>query len=178
MAPLDRGLTASVPLAGKRLGVPRLEPMTWSLLSVLLPEEATQTLGAFRDDVNANWWLPPSQISIEACREAIEHARPGVAGRLAALPAASLAREVVAGTDAESWDEAVAATRGLTALVDQLALTRDVSATRERLAALRGLLEFQEADLGGRRVRFDSPQGYDAARVQAELQALARLLEQ
>jgi hypothetical protein len=178
VAPLDRGLTASVPLAGKRLGVPRLEPMTWSLLSVLLPEEATQTLGAFRDDVNANWWLPPSQISIEACREAIEHARPGVAGRLAALPAASLAREVVAGTDAESWDEAVAATRGLTALVDQLAPTRDVSAARERLAALRGLLEFQEADLGGRRVRFDSPQGYDAARVQAELQALARLLEQ
>ena len=178
VAPLDRGLTVSVPPAGKHLGVPKLDPMNWSLLSVILPAEAAHTLSAFRGDVEANWWRPPSQSSIEACRRAIEHARPGIAGRLAALPAAKLARDMVAGIDAPSWDEAVAATRGLTALVDQLALTRDVSAARERLAALRGLLEFQEADLGGRRVRFNSPQGYDSASVQAELQALARLLEQ
>jgi hypothetical protein len=151
--------------------------MTWSLLGVLLPDETAHTLDAFRDDVEANWWLPPSQVSIEACRRAIEHARPGVAGRLAALPAAELARAVLARTDAANWDEAVSATRALTALVDQAALARDVSASRERLVALRGLLEFQRADLGGRQVRFDSPQGYDAARVQAELLALAKSLE-
>jgi hypothetical protein len=177
VAPLDHGLTAFVPPDGKRLGVPRLEPMTWSLLGVLLPDETAHTLDAFRDDVEANWWLPPSQVSIEACRRAIEHARPGVAGRLAALPAAELARAVLARTDAANWDEAVSATRALTALVDQAALARDVSASRERLVALRGLLEFQRADLGGRQVRFDSPQGYDAARVQAELLALAKSLE-
>jgi len=84
---------------------------------------------------------------------------------------------VLARTDAANWDEAVSATRALTALVDQAALARDVSASRERLVALRGLLEFQRADLGGRQVRFDSPQGYDAARVQAELLALAKSLE-
>lgn len=177
VAPLDRGQTASVPPAGKHLGVPRLDPMTWSLLSVILPTEAAQTLSAFRGDVEATWWLPPSGASVEACRRAIEHARPGVAGRLAALPAATLAREVVAGIDATNWDESVSATRALTALVDQLATTRDVSAARERLATLRGLLEFQEGDLGGRRVRFDSPQGYDSASVQAELQALAESLQ-
>jgi hypothetical protein len=151
--------------------------MTWSLLSVILPAEAAQTLSAFRGDVEASWWLPPSQSSIEACRRAIEHARPGIAGRLAALPAAKLARDMVAGIDATSWDEAVSATRALTALVDQVATTRDVSAARERLAVLRGLLEFRDADLGGRRVRFNSPQGYDAGSVQAELQALAALLQ-
>jgi hypothetical protein len=97
--------------------------------------------------------------------------------RLAALPAATLARDVVAGIDAANWDEAVSATRALTALVDQLATTRDVSAARARLAVLRGLLEFRDADLGGRRVRFNSPQGYDAGSVQAELQALAALLQ-
>ena len=177
VAPLDRGLTVSVPPAGKHLGVPKLDPMTWSLLSVILPDEAAQTLLAFRGDVEANWWRPPSQSSIEACRRAIEHARPGVAGRLAALPAAKLAQDVVAGIDATSWDEAVSATRALTALVDQLATTRDVSAARARLATLRGLLEFREADLGGRRVRFNSPQGYDSASVQAELQALAESLQ-
>ena len=177
VAPLDRGLTVSVPPAGKHLGVPKLDPMTWSLLSVILPDEAAQTLLAFRSDVEANWWRPPSQSSIEACRRAIEHARPGVAGRLAALPAAKLAQDVVAGIDATSWDEAVSATRALTALVDQLATTRDVSAARARLATLRGLLEFREADLGGRRVRFNSPQGYDSASVQAELQALAESLQ-
>jgi hypothetical protein len=177
VAPIDRGLTVSVPSAGKHLGVPRLDPMTWSLLSVILPDEAAQTLLAFRGDVEANWWLPPSHTSIEDCRQAIEHARPGVADRLAALPAGELARDVVTGIDATSWDEAVSATRALTALVDQLATTRDVSAARERLATLRGLLEFQAGDLGGRRVRFDSPQGYDSASVQAELQALAESLQ-
>lgn len=178
VAPLDRATTAGVPPVGRRLGVPRLEPMTWSLLSVILPEEADQTLGAFREGVEANWWRPPSSASIEACRQAIEHARPGVTGRLAALPAADLARTVLARVDATNWDEAVSATQALTALVDQAALARDVSTSRERLAALRRLLEFQEADVGGRRVRFDSPQGYDAARVQAELKALATSLEQ
>ena len=177
VAPLDRGLTVSVPSAGKHLGVPKLDPMNWSLLSVILPAEAAQTLSAFRGDVEASWWLPPSGASIEDCRRAIAHARPGVVGRLAALPAATLARDVVAGIDAANWDEAVSATRALTALVDQLATTRDVSAARERLAVLRGLLEFQEGELGGRRVRFNSPQGYDAASVQAELQALAALLQ-
>jgi hypothetical protein len=42
---------------------------------------------------------------------------------------------------------------------------------------LRGLLEFRDADLGGRRVRFNSPQGYDAGSDQSELQALAALLQ-
>ena len=98
-------------------------------------------------------------------------------GRLAALPAASLAREVVAGIDTANWDEAVSASRALAALVDQLATTRDVAAARERLAKLRVLLEFQEGELGGRRVRFDSPQSYDAAGVQSELQEIAASLE-
>ncbi|MEI6240883.1 MAG: multiheme c-type cytochrome [Planctomycetia bacterium] len=178
VAPLDRGLVAFVSPAGKHLGSPRLDPMTWSLLNVILPEDAAQTLLAFRGDTEANWWRPPSQASIEDCRRAIEHARPGIAGSLTALPAAALAREVVAGTDAANWDEAVSALRALTALVDQLATTRDVSAARTQLETLRGLLEFEEGELGGRRVRFDSPQGYDAARVQAELQALAESLEQ
>jgi hypothetical protein len=176
VAPLDRGLTAIGPAAGRRLGVPRLEPMTWSLLGVLLPEEAAHALGAFRGEVEASWWQPPSQASIAHCRRALGHARADVAGRLAVLPAATLARALVAGVDAASWDEAVSATRALTALVDQVAPTKDVSAARERLAVLRQLLEFQEGEFGGRRVRFDGPRDYDAARVQAELQMLATSL--
>lgn len=176
VAPIDRGLAALVSPAGTRLGSPRLDPMAWSLLRVILPPDAAQTLIAFRGEAEANWWRPPSQASIEECRRVIAHARPEIAGRLAAVGAAELARDMVAGIDATSWDQAVSATRALTALVDQRAATNDASAARKRLTTLRALLEFPEGDLGGRRVRFDGPQGYDPVRVRAELQAIAESL--
>jgi hypothetical protein len=79
---------------------------------------------------------------------------------------------VIAGVDFARWDEAVSATRALTAIVDQLAATRDTTDARQRLERIRRLLEFREATVGGRQVRFDSPHGYDAARVRTELEAV------
>jgi hypothetical protein len=176
VAPLDRGLAADPASASRHRGSPRLDPMTWSLLGVILPQKTARSLDAVRAEVEDHWWLPPSQASLAAGRREIEEARQVVSGRLAAVPSATLARDMIAGIDAERWDEAVTATRALTAVVDHLATTRDVSIARQRLVKLRSLLEFRETELGGRRVRFDSPQGYEAARVRAELEAIVTAL--
>lgn len=169
IAPFDRSPTGT---AGRVRGSPRVDPMIWSLLGVILPEGAARATDATREDLETDWWLPPSQAVIENCRREIAQARPGVGGRLAALAPATLARQVLSGVDFERWDEAVSATRALTAIVDQLAATRDMTDARQRLERIRKLLEFREANVGGRQVRFDSPQGYDATRVRAELEAV------
>ncbi|MFM8633418.1 MAG: multiheme c-type cytochrome [Planctomycetia bacterium] len=175
IASFDRD-PAGTEAAGRIRVSPRVDPMIWSLLDVILPEAAAHSIDTARDDMEAEWWLPPSQSTLENCRREITQARPFVGGRLAALSPATLARQVIASVDLQSWDEAVSATRALTAIVDQLAATRDVTDARQRLASIRLLLEFRETTVGGRQVRFDSPQGYDPAQVRSALEAVIPML--
>ena len=67
--------------------------------------------------------------------------------------------------------------KALNALTDRLATHEDVTEIRQRLAAVRTMLEFPEGEVGGRKVRFDSPHDYDPAAVRLELEAIVRAIE-
>lgn len=172
VAPVDRGATAT-----SRLGRVRLEPMRWALTAELLPEDAARTLADFRADVEASWWMPPRPEAIEACRRAVQSARYSAGSRLKAIPADQFARRALGSVDVANWEEVVIAAKALTALVDRLSPQQDVTVIRPRLAVVRTLLEFPEQEVGGRKVRFDSPHGYDAAAVRTELEAIVREIE-
>jgi len=177
-APQDRGGTA--PAAGLPLGIPRLEPLHWALLDLAVSPEAAATLGRFRADVERRWWQPPDAAAIEECLAAIDAARTHFHPPFADMPTAAAAATIVAGVDPSRWDEAAAGLAALEATVDRAASRNTdagtIAAARERLAALRRLLEFPQAERDGRPSRYDSPRDYDAGLVAAELAAVAAAL--
>jgi hypothetical protein len=176
VAAADRGRIHSGPL-----GTPRLEPLHWSLLDMLLPPEQAGVLAAFRGDVEQHWWQAPDPQALDACLRLLDaataHAHPG----LADVAAGMIAGRVVAATDPANWDESAAALAALEAVVDRSAARRQsveaIAPARGRLDELRRLLEFPVEDRDGRRVRFDSPQAYDADAVGAALRAAATAID-
>ena len=178
-APQDRGGIA--PAAGLPLGIPRLEPLHWTLLDLAVSPEAATTLGRFRGDVERRWWQPPDAAAIEECLAVIDAARHHFHPPFADMPTAAVADRIVAGVDATRWDEAAAGLAALEAAVDRAALRNTDAGTlataREQIAALRRLLEFPQAEQDGRAERYDSPRDYDAARVAAALAAVAAALQ-
>ena len=173
----DRGGTAAAP--GAPLGVPRLEPLHWALLDLALPAEAAETLGRFRAGVERRWWQPPDAAAIEECLTAIDAARAHDHPPFGEMTTEAAGRAAI-GIDPARWDEAAAALAALTAIVDRAAsrgtATAALAPARERLAVLRGLLEFPQAVRDGRQERYDSPRDYDAKQVAAELEAAAAAL--
>jgi hypothetical protein len=157
-------------------GSPRLEPMYWTHLDLLLPPAAAETLARVRGEIDRAWARIPDPSATAAALRAVEAARPGLHDRLAATNAGDLADRIVAGTNAANWAEAVSALGALEAVAD-----REVAAgrlaihgsVRTRLAAVRELLEFPVEAIDGSPVRFSSPRGYDAAAVAEHLGAIA-----
>jgi hypothetical protein len=178
LPPQDRAAGA-LPHGGP-LGVPRLEPLHWTLLGLALPAETADTLGRFRADVERRWWQPPDAEAIEECLAAIDAARAHHHPPFAGMTAAAAADRVVAGVDPARWDEAAAGLAALTAIVDRAAARGTAAATlapaRERLAVIRGLLEFPQSVVDGRRERYDSPRDYDAGHVAEAIKAAAAAL--
>jgi hypothetical protein len=176
--PPDRD--ASGAARGGPLGVPRLEPLHWTLLDVALPTDAAATLARFRTDVERRWWQPPDAAAIEECLASLDAARAHFHPSFAELPTSAAADRVVAGVDPSRWDEAAAALAALTAIIDRAGSRGTAAAVlapaRERLAALRGLLEFPQTTRDGLTERYDSPRDYDATQVAAALQAAAAAL--
>ena len=163
-----------------RAGSPRLEPLQWALLDLVVPADTAKKLGSFRDDVEHHWWERPDAATLMACLDAIDAARAHVHPSLTDMPAGTIAKRVVTQTDPATWDEAAAALAALEAVAARAA-ARGVS--REALAPalagldrLRGLLEFP-GTASGTGVRFDSPHDYDARAVREELMAIAAALE-
>jgi hypothetical protein len=154
-------------------GMPRLEPLQWSLLDVALPADAAGSLAAFRADVEAAWWIPPTPSAIRDALAVLDGARPRIRGSLAANPA-SVARRVAAAADAASWDEAAAGLAALEAVRDHAVVrgadAAAVAAATEALTALRRQLEFDGVASGP---RFDSPRGYDPAAVATAIEEAA-----
>ncbi|MFM8892421.1 MAG: multiheme c-type cytochrome, partial [Planctomycetia bacterium] len=164
----------------RHVGTPRLEPLQWSLLDLILPAEQAATLEGFRRDTEARWWERPDAATILACLDAIDAARAHGHPALAGASAGVVARRVVDRTTPATWDEATAALAALEAVAARAA-SRGVSPetlgpVRGRLATLRGLLEFP-AGGDGSRPRFDSPRDYDWRGVARELAAIAAALE-
>ncbi|MFM8804050.1 MAG: hypothetical protein ACKOK8_09095, partial [Planctomycetia bacterium] len=161
-------------------GTPRLEPLHWALLDLLVPADTAARLAAFRAGVERRWWERPDAATIEACLDAIDGARSHVHPTLAPLSSGEWARRVLTAVDATTWDEAAAAHAALEAVADRAAARGAppdaLAPARSHLDRLRGLLEFP-ASGAGRPTRFDSPHGYDARAVAAELDAIATALE-
>lgn len=162
------------------LGTPRLEPLHWALLDLVLPADAAARLSAFRTEVERRWWERPDTATISACLDAIDAARAHVHPSLESAAAGPLARRVVDEADPTVWDEAAAAHAALEAVVAR-AVARGtprpaIETALARLETLRGLLEFP-ASTAGRPERFDSPHQYDARAVATELEAISAALE-
>ena len=157
-------------------GSPRLEPMVWTHLDVLLDPAAVETFARVRRRIEATWARVPEAGPLADATRAVEAARAGVHDRLAASAAGDLADRIVAGTNAANWAEAVSALAGLEAVADREVAAGRLApdaAVRSRLAALRDLLEFPVEQAEGRTERFSSPRGYDAAAVAEHLRAIA-----
>ena len=168
------------PVDATPLGTPRLEPLQWALLDLVVPADTAARLKAFRHAVEHRWWERPDAVTIAACLDAIDAARAHVHPALSNASTAAIADRVVNQIDPATWDEATAAHAALEAIV---ARARSRGTSREALAPavagldrLRGLLEFP-GTASGRSVRFDSPHDYDARAVAAELRAIATALE-
>ena len=178
----DGGIAAvrPSPLGTPTLGTPRLEPLHWALLDLMLPAETAAKLKMFRDGVEHRWWERPDTATIAACLDAIEAARVHVHPSLESMGVGTLARRVVESVDPATWDEAAAAHAALEAVLARAAERGTPSETLApavtRLDTLRGLLEFP-ANTGVRPDRFDSPHEYDARAVAAEFEAIAAALE-
>ena len=170
--------SARIPAFGPP-GAPRLEPMYFSHLDILLPAAAMEPLSRVREAVGRSWAaVPPAAALAEAVRS-VEDARFGLHERLARLPAADLARRLVGETNAANWAEAVSALGGIEAIADREVAAGRLSADAAvamRLAALRRQLEFPIETVDGKEERFSSPRGYDPAGVAAELRAIADAL--
>lgn len=171
--------TVAVRRGGSPPGGPRLEPMQFMLIDLILPGSAAESVATARAAVERSWTRPPDPASLLAAVRAIEQAGPQLGPRLAGIPAGELASRIVAGTNAANWAEAAAALAALEAIAD-----REIAAggsavpgeVRARLAALRTLLEFPIESDGGITVRFESPRGYDATAVAGHLRAVAESL--
>lgn len=175
------------------LGVPRLEPLHWSLLDTIVPAAPSAdrpaggaaTLAGFRDAVERRWWQVPDAAALAACIAAVEAARHRGHPELAAEAAGPLADRIVAGVNPADWDEAAAALAALRAIADR-ATVRGAAAdrtapARAQLERLRGLLEFPAATTATQpgdpaAGRFDSPHGHDDAAVAEALRAVAAAL--
>jgi hypothetical protein len=169
--------TVPVRRGGIPPGAPRLEPMYWTHLDVVLPPEAAETLARVRRAIDTAWSRVPDAGPLAEAIRTVESARLDIHDRLAASDAGELADRIVAGTNAENWAEAVSALGGLEAVVDREAaagrLTAEGALPR-RLAALRRLLEFPIERVDSRTERFSSPRGYDAVAVAEHLRAIAK----
>lgn len=161
-------------------GSPRLEPLQWALLDLVVPADTAATLKAFRRDVEHHWYERPDAATILACLDAIDAARAHVHPTLADMSAGTVAERIVDQTDPTTWDEATAALAALEAVAARAAARGATPESLEgavaRLEKLRGLLEFP-GNVAGHGVRFDSPRDYDARAVAAELKAIATALE-
>ena len=185
IAAVDRdGDTAAVPRQTRpdapHVGTPRLEPLHWSLLDLVMPADMAARLHAFRHDVQHDWCNRPDAAMILACLDTIDAARTHVHPALADMSASAIAERVVAQTDPATWDEATAALAALEAVAARSAARGTPPESLEvavaRLKKLRGLLEFP-GNVTGHGVRFDSPRDYDTRAVAAELRAIATALE-
>ena len=161
------------------VGTPRLEPLQWSLLDLLLPADQTATLEAFRRDTEDRWWERPDAATIVACLDAIDAARAHVHPGLAGISAGTIATRIVASVAPATWDEAAAALAALEAVAARAAARGTppevLAPARNRLSTLRRLLEFPGGG-DGQTGRFDSPRDYDAGAVARELAAIAAAL--
>ena len=169
--------TVPVRRSGPPPGAPRLEPMHFAHLDVILPQAALESIANARAAVERSWIRPPESAPFDAAVRAIEHVAPRLRGELAAMPAGELAGRIVAGTNAANWAEAASALAGLEAVADREAAAGRLAAegaVRPRLAALRKMLEFPVERVGGRTERFSSPRGYDAVAVAEHLRAIER----
>jgi hypothetical protein len=172
VAAIDRGLAASRPAAS-----PRLQPLLWAQFGLLLPVNTAGSVHALRDAVERRWFARPERSALEAARMAVAATRSEIGHRLAALPDAALAAEIVRSTNPDSWDESVAALWALEAVVDRVARRRGAAlrAAAPQLAAARRLLEFDAVPGPAGVVRFDSPRRHDARAIGAALEAIASL---
>jgi hypothetical protein len=174
---------ALVPPSAVRLGAPpgspRLEPMYWTHLDVMLPAAEAEILSGARGAIDRAWARPPDSRSLAAALRAVEAARQGLHDRLSASPAGDLASRIVAGTNAANWAEAVSALGALEAVADREAAAGRLPKAGDvptRLAALRDLLEFPVESADGETVRFSSPRDYDSAAVSEHLRSIAESL--
>lgn len=172
VAAIDRGLSAGRPAAS-----PRLQPLLWAQSGLLLPVHTAASVHALRDRLERRWFARPERSALEAARVAVAAARAEIGHRLAALPDAALAAEIVQGTNPDSWDESAAALWALEAVVDRAARRRGeaLGAAAPRLAAARRLLEFDAVRGPAGDVRFDSPRRHDARAIGAALEGIASL---
>lgn len=160
-------------------GSPRLEPMYWTHLDVIVPPAEAEALARVRGGIDRSWARAPQPQHLADALRAVEAARPGLHDRLAAATAGELAGRIVVGTNAANWAEAVAALEALEAVADREAAAGRTALDgnlRTQFAALRELLEFPVESAAGKTVRFSSPRGYDAAAVSTRLRAIAEAL--
>ena len=184
------------------LGIPRLDPWHWSLLTVILAPNDGNALNDFRTTVEKEWWNRPDPKSLHACIATLESARSQVMMRMTKQSAGDLAKAVIESADLTNWAEAVAVYAALNALVDRSAkttLSSELRANRnQQLELLRKLLEFSgsstlpfdapdgttidlpesdSADLQEPLPRFDSPHAFDAQAVENICDQIVALLE-
>jgi hypothetical protein len=184
------------------LGIPRLDPWHWSLLTVILAPNDGNALNDFRTTVEKEWWNRPDPKSLHACIATLESARSQVMMRMTKQSAGDLAKAVIESADLTNWAEAVAVYAALNALVDRSAkttLSSELRANRnQQLELLRKLLEFSgsstlpfdapdgttidlpesdSADLQEPLPRFDSPHAFDAQAVGNICDQIVALLE-
>jgi len=180
VAAVDRGETEGGAARPTPLGTPRLEPLHWSLLDLVVRSDTAARLTSLRSDVEHRWWERPDAVTISACLDAIDAARVHVHPALAAMSSGTFAERMVRQIDPANWDEATAAHAALEAVVARAAArgvpAESLAAAVARLKTLRGLLEFPGDSAGDKR-RFDSPYDYDSKAVAAELRGIAAALE-
>jgi len=161
-------------------GTPRLEPLQWTLLEEALPPKQAAVLIGVRQDLERQWWQPPSAAALQPALSALEHGSIDLPSA-AQQSAGAVARRVVAGIDPASWDEAAAAFQALDALSARAehrsASDAAATALQAHLTTLRKLLEFKPEVRSGRELQFNSPHRFDAAAVAQELDRLATLFE-
>jgi len=181
VAMVDRGEPAGGAALPTPLGTPRLEPLHWSLLDLVMPGDTAARLTSLRRDIEHRWWERPDAATISACLDAIDAARVHVHPALASISAGTVAERVVGQIDPANWDEATAAHAALEAVVARAAArgvpAEWLAAAVARLDTLRGLLEFPSDSAGDKR-RFDSPHDYDAEALAAELRDIATALRE
>lgn len=171
--------TVAVRRGGVPPGAPRLEPMHFAQIDIILPQSTAESVAKARAAVERSWIPPPESKPLDAAVRAIEQAGPQLGPRLAGIPARELASRIVAGTNAANWAEAAAALAALEAVADrEIAAGRlDAANVRGSLTSLRGLLEFPVEPVDGRTERFSSPRGYDAAAVGEHLSRVAEAVK-
>ena len=172
-------VTPSTPRSLAAPGSPRLEPMYWSHLDLVLPAAEVDTLTQLRGGIDRGWARMPDPQPLAAAVRAVEAARTGLHERISTASAGELAARLVAGTNVANWAEVVSALGGLEALADREMLAGRTAVdgdVRLQLAELRTRLEFPIESAAGQTVRFSSPRRYDAAAVSEQLRVIAETL--